>query len=73
MVAKQEPPRIYYLYVLGIFASMAGAILLRQPLVLCLGTVFYNLLRRDMRKRQQEREKEDMEPKWERNKYGWEL
>lgn len=41
MAARRHPSRVYYLYVLGIFGSMAGAALLRQTLALCIGTVLY--------------------------------
>ena len=62
MVVKQRPPLIYVLYFLGILASMAAALLLRQPLLLSVGAVLYALLRKEMWRRQKARD-EDAEAK----------
>ena len=52
MAVKQRPPLTYVLCFLGIRASTIAALLLRQPLLLSVGTGLYALLRREMRGRQ---------------------
>ena len=60
-IVKRKPPRIYFLYGAGIIASMIVAVLLRQKWVLSVGMVVYGLLRREVQRRGQDGQGNELE------------